>query len=233
VRVEPIPEVEAAAEELAALSDGWDLLDGLRTMAQLASVLVPSCVGISLTVIVDGEAYTVTATDSASSALDAAQYLGGGPCVDAALDRREINMTDVLDESRWQFFEQAAASSGVRSSLSLPVGDSDGEPPAALNLYASEPDAFKGREELLARAFGASSDWIVRNAHLSFRTRNAARELPRRLEEKERIEMAVGVLMGARGLSREEARERLLTAAQRASAPVDDVVKIILAVETD
>src|SRR4051794_11721551 len=90
--MEPIPEVQAAAEELAALVDGPDLLQGLRTMAQLASALVPSCVGVSLTVVVDGQPYTATATDPTMAVLDATQYLGGGPCLEAALDRREVNM---------------------------------------------------------------------------------------------------------------------------------------------
>jgi GAF domain-containing protein len=231
--VEPIPEVQAAAEQLTSLTGGADLLEGLRTMSTLAVALVPSCVGLSLTVVVDGEAFTMTATAPQMAVLDAAQYLAGGPCLEAVLDRREVNVLDVLDEDRWQFYEQAAAGSGVRSSLSIPVGAADGEPPGALNLYASEPGAFQGKAELLARAFGASGEGLVANADLSFRTRQTARELPRRLEDKARVDLAIGVLMGAHGWSRDEARNRLLTASHRASAPLADVVQVVLALQED
>src|SRR4051794_40550422 len=78
--MEPVPEVESAAERLASLTGGGDLLASLRAISELATVLVPSCVGVSLTVVVDGEAYTMTATSPQMAALDAVQYLGGGPC---------------------------------------------------------------------------------------------------------------------------------------------------------
>lgn len=144
-----------------------------------------------------------------------------------------MNVDDVLDESRWQLFEQAANSSDVRSSLSLPVGRSDAGAPAALNIYASEPDAFAGRSAALAQAFGTSADAMVSNADLSFRTRDAARELPTRLEERARLDQAVGVLMAARGWSAADARDRLLRASSRAGAQVEHVVSIVLTLHTD
>ena len=207
--MEPIPEVSAAAA-LGELLPGADLLEGLRVMAGIAEILVPSSVGVSLTVIVDGQSYTLTATSPTMTALDAVQYLDGGPCVDAALHGRQVDVDDVLDEGRWQLFEQAANSSGVRSSLSLPVGRSDAGAPAALNIYASEPDAFAGRSEALARAFGTSGDAMVSNADLSFRTRDAAR-----------------------GWSAADARDRLLRASSRAGAQVEHVVSIVLTIHTD
>src|SRR4051794_12706599 len=154
----------------------------------------------------------MTATSPEMAALDAVQYLGGGPCLQAALDRHEAGIADVLDEDRWQLYEHAATSSGVRSSLSIPVGGRAGQPPGAVNLYASEPDAFKGTAHSLATALGASADDLITNADLSFRTRDAAQKLPARLEEKARIDQAVGVLMGTHGWSAAEARERLVTA---------------------
>ncbi len=223
--MEPIPEARTAARHLAG---GDDLADGLRAMSQLALALVPSCVGASLTIVVDGEALTMTATAPVATVLDAVQYLDGGPCLDAAMDRQEVNVLDVLDEGRWQFYEHAATSIGVRASLSIPVGATDGQPPGALNLYASEPDAFVGKEQILAGAFGSSVDSLVTNADLSFRTRDASRELPRRLEDKARVEQAIGVLISTRGWSAEQARERLVSASVRADAPLSAVAGIVL-----
>ena len=83
--MEAIPEVRAAATRLAALADETlDLVQGLDMVAGLAATLLPAVIGVSITVVVDGEPFTVTATSDDASAPDATQYLSDGPCTDAA-----------------------------------------------------------------------------------------------------------------------------------------------------
>jgi GAF domain-containing protein len=230
--MEPLPEVRAAAERLAAVT-GIDVLDNLDAMARLAVSIVPSCVGLSVTLVLDGEAFTVTATSRDASILDAVQYLNGGPCLDSADHRREVSVPDVLDEDRWQLYEQAANSLGVRSSLSIPIAGSDGQTPGAINLYASDPHAFTGKEKVLAEAFRVSAEHLVSNADLSFMTRDFARQLPRQLEVKAAEDEAVGVLMATHGWPADQARARLRQAAVRANAPVDKVAAVVLALHAD
>jgi GAF domain-containing protein len=231
--MEPLPEVRAVADQLAALGDeALDLAQGLETVSALVVALLPSCVGVSITVVVDGDPFTVTATSDDMSALDGVQYLEGGPCLDAAAGPGQVRVADVLDEQRWQSFAQAAAAVGVRSTLSLPLRSGSGDPMGALNLYAADPDAFHGRQEQLADLFGVHVNELVANADLAFTTRDSARELPQRLADHVQSNQAVGVLMVLHGWSAAEARERLDHAALRAGTTRSSVARIIMMLDT-
>jgi GAF domain-containing protein len=229
--MEPIPEVREAATRLAALADETlDLVQRLEAVAALAVTLVPSCVGVSITVLVDDDPFTVTATSADIASLDAIQYLDGGPCLHAATTDAPVILDDVLDEPRWQLYSQAAAAKGVRSSMSLPIRGAGRAPAGALNLYASDPHAFHGVQSQLAALFGVHVGELVENADLSFMTREFARELPQRLEDHEHVNQAVGVLMALHGWDPDQARERIRFAATRAGVTATEVAKIIMVV---
>jgi GAF domain-containing protein len=229
--MEPIPEVQEAATRLSALADQTlDLVQRLEAVSALAVTLLPSCVGVSITVLVDGDPFTVTATSPDIASLDAMQYLDGGPCLQAAATQTPLVVDDVLDEPRWQLFSQAAAATGVRSSMSLPIPGPGDAPAGALNLYASDPHAFHGVQAQLADLFGVHVSELVENADLSFMTREFARELPQRLEDHEQVNQAVGVLMALHGWDADEARERIRFAASRARVAATQVAKIVLVV---
>ena len=229
--MEPLPEVRAVSSRLSALT-GVDLMTGLTILSDAAEAIVPSVVGVSLTVVLDDEPFTVTATSEAVSALDASQYLAGGPCLDATWQQASLVVDDVLDEQRWQLYAGAASASGVRASLSLPLGGAGGRTPGAINLYASDPQAFAGREPVLAEAFQTPVEEFVRNADLSFATREAARRLPGQVEEKAKLEDAVDRLSGLLGWEPDLARQRLRNAATQARTPVGKVAELIVAVST-
>lgn len=231
--MEPLPEVRASAERLSSLT-GADLLDDLDALAELAAAVVPSCVGVSLTIVMDGDPFTLTCTPAKWATLDAIQYLDGGPCVSASSTREQTSVPDVLDERRWQVYGRAASGLGIRSSLSLPIGTDDGgQTPGAINLYATDPDAFKGTATLLAAALQVPADHLVSNADISFATREMAQKLPALLDAKEALDDAVEVLTLAHGWPPAEARRRLRTAAVRAGTPVDRVADLVLALYID
>ncbi|MDQ1621359.1 MAG: hypothetical protein QOE19_3928 [Actinomycetota bacterium] len=228
--VEPIPEVRGQLDRLSALlGEGTDVRAYLHSVAQVAQALVPSCVGVSITIMVDKDPYTVTATTPATAELDAVQNVDGGPCLDA-LDRgREISVPDLLDEQRWQLFGQAAAARGVRATLSFPIRDIDDVVAGGVNMYASDPNAFAGNLRLIEVGLAADLSEVVTNADLSFLTRDDARQLPQRLDAKEKIDTAVGMLMELRGWSADAARTRLTKAAQLADVPKDKVADVLAA----
>ena len=229
--LEPIPESREAAAVLGERPGGADLLEGLQAVARAAVRLVPSCIGVSVTVVVDGEPSTLTATSEAVASVDAAQYLDGGPCVQSADSDQAIAVDDVLDERRWQLFECAASAEGVRSSLSMPFTVAEAGLPGALNLYAADPNAFASNQEELAQAFGVQVSDLVRNADLSFLTRDFARQLPDRLREEASIARAIGALATARGWDPAEAETRLRTAANQAGVPVSKVADVVLSLD--
>jgi GAF domain-containing protein len=140
--LEPIPPTAEALRELARQGQ-VELGVKLHAMAQRVRALVPQLVGLSLGVVENGVTLTLVASEAQLAALDAVQYLDGGPCV-AGVDRAEsleVNIDDLLDEDRWQLYARACAAVGVASSLSLPITQGD-RVVGGVNLYASTPDAF-------------------------------------------------------------------------------------------
>ncbi|MDQ1628808.1 MAG: hypothetical protein QOI54_2552 [Actinomycetota bacterium] len=232
--MEPIPEVRGQLDRLSALvGDGTDVGAYLMAVAKVAQAVVPSCVGVSITIVIDGEPYTVTATTPETAQLDAVQNMTGGPCVDAVATAREIEVADVLDEQAWQFFAQAATTSGIRSTLSFPIRDVDDMVAGGVNMYASEPDAFAGDRRMIEVALSADLSEVVSNADLSFRTLEAARRLPERLDAKEKVDDAVGALGELLGWHPDLARARLGKAATLAGVPAERVADVLMAVMTD
>jgi GAF domain-containing protein len=228
--MEPLPEVVAGIDELAAyLQKPHDLPGQLEAVGQVAAGLVPSVVAVSLSIVVEDETFTVTATDPSAELLDAGQYLDeAGPCLRAIETGEQVVVDDILDEDRWQTFRQAGARTGVRSSLSLPLRDDADRITGALNIYASQPAAFDGMEAIFAAVFHAQVSEVVKNADLSFRTGDWARELPTKLQARKVVDRAVGLLMGSRNWTAEHARGKLRAAASRAGVDIGTLAAVVL-----
>ena len=199
--MEPLPEVRATFDELAlVLEESADLPAQLDVVGAVAKGLVPATMGVSISVFVDGEAFTLTATAEDAAVVDATQYVEReGPCLEAIATGQEVQVEDVLDEERWRLYRHSSATVGIRSSLSLPLRDDGDRIVGALNVYATDPGAFRGREEIFAAVFGAKVSELVKNADLTFQTREWARQLPDRVSARRKLETAVGVLMALRG----------------------------------
>lgn len=230
--MKPIAETTEAIEEYGPFSQ-TDLIDELRDRAARVKELVPDCVGISLASSTHGVTFTLVATDQEIAALDAIQYLFGGPCVGAAEGERviEYDVADALDEGQWQHFARATSAATVASTLSLPV-IADGTVVGSVNLYAASAKGFAGLHAEIARIFDAWAPGAVTNADLSFSSRELARRAPHLLQEELDIQVAVGILVG-HGLDLDEARERISEAARRAGVRDADLAKTIVAIDRD
>jgi GAF domain-containing protein len=228
--VEPLPEVQAAFKEFEyLLEEPGDLPGQLAAIGNVAQGLVPSTVGVSLSIVVDEDTFTLTSTAAEASLVDAAQYLEqAGPCLAAVEAGENVLVEDVLDEDRWQLYRHSSTTVGIRSSLSLPLRDDSDRIAGALNIYATEPGAFHGREEIFAAVFGAKVSELVKNADLTFQTREWARQLPDRVSARRKLETAVGVLMALRGWPPDEARTKLREAAEKAGIEVERVAEVVM-----
>jgi GAF domain-containing protein len=227
-QLEVLPEVRRELDRLSALlGEGMDVGAYLAAVAGVADAMVPSCVGVSITNIHDGDPYTVTATSLDVAEVDAAQNVDDGPCLEAVRGGQLVAVNDVLDEGQWHLFSQTAAARGIRSSLSFPIRDLDDVVAGGMNLYASQPDAFDD-PRIVEVAFSADLREAVTNADLSFRTRDFARELPARLAARERLDLAAGVLMEHRRCSRQEARSMIQKAADLAGVPMESVAEVVM-----
>ena len=227
--VRPIPQtIETATELDRNLGDG-EVLSGLQSVGDEVSRLVPECIGLSLAWLEHGVTFTLTATDDDIAALDAVQYLDGGPCLDAVRDGHGIETTrpDLLGEDPWRLFAEATAAHGVHSTLTLPLTD-EGRIVGSVNLYGATADCFDGHHEELARILGASAAGAIRNADLSFSTRRQAEESPDRLRAEEVTSKAAGVLAVRLEVDVETAQERLRDAARRAGIPTHRLAEAVI-----
>ena len=222
--LELVPESREALAEMVKLEDP-QLDDELLEMGCVARSLVPDLVALSLTVVSEGVTFTLVTPNSAVAALDATQYIDGGPCVDV-LDEpektTETRIEDPLDEDRWTVFARSSAAVGVASTLSMSITDRQGRVTGGLNFYGSTAEAFTGRHDSLASALGGSASSVITNADLGFTTLDRAKQAPSILRDSARIETAVGMLAARYHESIDSARARLLQAAYRAG--VDPVV---------
>lgn len=214
--MEPVPETREVLDELISQGDveiGVTLLE----MGRRAKEIVPQCVGLSLALLEDGLTFTLVATSTEVAALDAVQYLDGGPCVQGAHQAQVTNVDqgDIVGESHWRLYALATAAAGVASSLTLPL-ERGGRVVGSVNLYAATPDAFRGHHEELGAALGASAQSAVANADLSFSTRLEAVEGPARLADQDDVDIALGIIAASQEVDIAMAHERLRQAAARA-----------------
>ena len=222
--LELVPESREALAEIIKQEDP-QLDEELVEMGRVARRLVPDLVGLSLSVVSEGVTFTLVAPNSAVAALDATQYIDGGPCVEVVAEPGNVigtRVDDLLDEDRWSVFARSSAAAGVASTLSMSVTDRNGNVTGGVNLYASSGNAFDGLHETLATALGGSAESVITNADLGFSSLERARQAPAVLRDRARIDTAVGILAARYRQDVETARTRLLRAAQRAG--VDPVV---------
>ncbi len=197
-----------------------------RRVRQLVAQIWGMSVSLS-----DGDlTFTLVASSAEAALLDGVQYTTGGPCVDAIENGREVSIEDIdgpMVEEDWRLFASASAAAGVRSTLSFPL-NVGGEVVGGVNLYASTEDAFAGHHEELAEVFGTWASLGVSNADMTFASRERAERGPARIAEQSEIDMAVGVLMGERGLGPEAARAHLEAAARKAGIDQVALARTIL-----
>jgi transcriptional regulator with GAF, ATPase, and Fis domain len=154
---------------------------------------------------------TVAATDEVPSRVDAIQYDSGqGPCLSAIVDQQLCMIEDLAVDTRWPgFTARAVEETGVRSMLSLRLflrGDTIG----ALNLYSLRPEAFDEHACAVGTVLAAHAAVALSAAQEHQR----AEQLADALESNREIAVAMGVLMGRAGVSRDEAFTMLRRASQ-------------------
>lgn len=232
-RMRPIPESQQAEDDYGPLIWGdVDVLERLTEISGAVRELVPSCIGLSLSLRHEGVTLTLLATSEQVALLDGLQYVDGGPCVVALDEQVVVDASDrVAVEERWQLFAEASAANGVAATLSLPIlGTELGneETVAGFNLYAATSSAFDGHHEKLAAVLGGWAEGAVTNADLSFMTRELARRAPAILRESTDLAVASSLLAASRGIDVDDAEERLRQAALRAGVALPTLVRSIV-----
>lgn len=225
--MQPMSETVEALRELTLLGD-VNTAHALKTMSQAVKRIVPDILGLSLTLTHEQLTFTMTAAGATFRGFPALVEHG-----DARVDKTRPRLALVAhdgqrdDEDRWQHEARAASSSGVASTLSLPILH-NGVVTADVNLYAASKDAFDGHHDELALACGADAAGAVTNTDMDFLSRFEAAKAPERIRAGHVRDQAVGALMSRSDIDPDQAEERLSQAAERAGISEERMARAVL-----
>jgi len=199
-------------------------LNGVFTkIADLAKRTIPGASEVSVTLVENQDAYTPAFTGELALALDEAQYkLGHGPCLAAAASTSTQHIADMTSESRWPDWTARASEAGAHSSLSigLPVQEAV---TGALNIYATEADAFGEDALAVAHTFASYAEVAMANAYLYNAQTTLAQHMEIAMRSRAVIEQAKGIIMGDRRCSADEAFAILTKLSQDTNRKLRDV----------
>lgn len=159
---------------------------------------------------------TRAATDRLVSEIDDLQYRAGdGPCLTSLREHVTVRSNDLGAENRWPRFAQSAATRGVRSMLAVQLfvaRDNLG----ALNLYATEPDAFDDDHESTAIMLASHAAVAISDSRLATNLWNAVRT-------RDVIGQAKGILMERYKITTTQAFDLLIGASQHTHRKVHEI----------
>lgn len=226
--MDPIRETRFALTEMSRLQDE-DLTVRFDAMAKRVSQIAPDCLGLTLSYLREGLAFTWAASSLDVAALDGVQYADFGPCIEA-MNRGEVvgaGRADPLDEDTWRLFSRAENSAGVESTLSIPLHEA-GTVVGGVNFYGGTASAFDGLHDQLALECGGWAQGAVTNADLSLSGVRRAKQAPQRLLDQHVIDQAVGMLMAVHHVDVDAATQRLQESAHRAGVDDADLARLLV-----
>lgn len=222
--VQRLDEVTTALGELAeVLQAEEELHDVLRRTVEQVVRAVPDADMASVSVLAGGTPETVATSSDRVLAIDAEQYAAGeGPCMEAALAGRLVNVTVDQVGGRWPRFARSAQAAGVRSYLSCPLVI-DERFAGSLNLYSERGHAFDELDEAVLRLYVTAASAAIANARRYAQARQLAEQLSEALGSRAVIDQALGMLMAAGGIDAEQAFRELSRQSQNTNTKLRDL----------
>lgn len=212
------------AEIERLLVEADDLDETLALVCQLAVSLIKGCEHAAITLIEGNRPWTTRgATDAVPELVDRLQYDSGqGPCIDAIRLDDIFRVDDLRRDDRWpQFAPLAVEKTGIRSMLSFRLFVQSNVL-GALNLYSKRPSAF-----ISPRQTVELGEIFATHAAVVLSGRRLVEQLQGAMTSRDTISLAMGLLMGRQGLTREQAFDVLRRASQRTNVKVRDIAERI------
>jgi ANTAR domain len=223
----PIEHLGHEAAELLSLTSGGEARS-LNRLAELAAWQVPACAGAHAAVWRDGEVVAAAATHPDLAELaDLQLSTGHGPLVAAADGGVPVSCPDMLDETRWPEYTEAALRRGVRCSVhlvrELPRGA------LVLSLFAVRPGVLDAESSPMADTLASFGGAMLANATAYGQAQRTASQLKDAVVARSVVDQAKGILMHALGCDADEALRRLRQESQRRHVKVTEVAAEIVA----
>lgn len=202
-------------ELLLSTEDTGRLLDELVTTTAEALSTDTNQMSCAITLLRPKRSITVAFSDERAEVLDEVQlHSGEGPCLTAAREDRLVHIPDVRTDPRWPHYRNAAVEAGFLSVLGVPLTLED-RAMASLNVYAHRPRTFDEATLEVVRYYAVFLSTFLRLAVRMARHRDAEVDLRNALASRTEIDLAVGIIMGRRHCTQEQAVDILRTASSR------------------
>lgn len=189
----------------------------------------PAAVGAGVTLFEGGVPATAAASGTAARNADELQYaLQEGPCLTALGQGAPVRIDDTAADRRWPRWAAAAAGSGLRSVLTVPLRPG----PAclgAIKVYAGTPNAFGPSDEYALGRLAAGAAPLVAQAMAHASAGGLSERFRGTLRDRDTISMARGFLMAGEGIDEATASERLLSLARaEGRTPAETAAAILM-----
>jgi hypothetical protein len=208
---------EAIAHAARSLNEVSTLAETLSEIVRTAHLSVPGAdhVGVSLA-HPDGRLETLAATSDRVHEFDRLQHdLGQGPCLYASESDTIVHVPDVRTERRWPEFMTRAGQRGLRAQIGVRLYD-DRRGRAGLNIYSEQDDGLDG-------VSAQAADLFATYAALAMGKARAIDQLQEGMRSRQRIGVAVGILMQRYAVSEERAFAFLVRASSHGNVKLRDV----------
>jgi len=218
----------AELQELLLATD--TLQEFLGEVAFRAAAEVSPGLSCGLTARSDGRALTIASSDGYANMLDQLQYrLEQGPCL-TTLHTGKVVVDDRIDgESRWPLYRMQGEAAGLGVSLSVPVSHGT-QVLAALNLYSRTARSFTASERDRAQRFADLAAGGVAIAFKLARRAELTEDLQAALAGRAVIDQALGIIMGQRRCSADEAFGVLREVSQTSNLKLREVAVRLITV---
>ena len=205
----------------------------LDRVADLAVQVFDPPATCGVTLYVQDEPTTVATSGLVAGQVEETQYEAGeGPCLHALHSGETVDIPDLAAEDRWPDYRTHALALGLASCHAIPLRDGD-RVIGALNVHAADPHVF-GPEAcrslaLFAAQTSAALELLRRDVH----QRQLGDQLQEALASRAVIDQAMGIVMGTRRCSADEAFAFLRRTSQNANRKLRDVATDLVAAVAD
>jgi GAF domain-containing protein len=219
------PRTRAALDGLAGLVLAQENTQSvLQRVVDLVKQAMPDGTEASITLMRNEQATTAAYTGELALQLDEMQYQQGcGPCLEAALGGRPVEVTDGRTEDRWPGYMATFLARGALSCLAVPV--TTAQLAAGLNVYAPAADAFTDADRQALAEFAAYAAVALTNMDALADALDQAENLRRAMEYRGVIEQAKGILIERYKLTAEQAFRLLADASMHTNRKLRDLAQ--------
>lgn len=200
----------------------------VSSLATAAKEAIPHALGAGVSLIRDSQPTSVGATDQLVLQADTLQYdLGSGPCLSAWSEGEATYVEDTETNQRWQRWSAAAARTGVRSCISVPLNNGP-HGLGAMKIYAAAPDAFTVQDQKVLAHLAQSAAVLLGHIQASDTPQRISDTFKETLRERDTIAAARGIIMERYDLPEHEALSHLLNEAGSQGLSLHELAQSVL-----